>query len=81
MLQHGIAEPSASSWSSLCLLVDKLDHTLCFCTDYRKVNSVIKFDCYPLPRLDDCIGRVGSAAFVTKSPKGLLLRPPHSESL
>lgn len=66
MLQHGIAEPSASSWSSPCLLVEKSDHTLRFCTDLRKVNSVTKPDCYPLPRLDDCIDRVGSAVFVTK---------------
>ena len=66
MLQHGIAEPSASSWSSPCLLVEKSDHTLRFCTDLRKVNSVTKPDCYPLPRLDDCIDRVGSADFVTK---------------
>lgn len=28
MLQHGIAEPSASLWSSLCLLVDNSDQTL-----------------------------------------------------
>ncbi|XP_027128228.1 uncharacterized protein LOC109142602 [Larimichthys crocea] len=66
MLQHGIAEPSTSSWSSPCLLVEKSDHTPRFCTDFRKVNSVTKPDCYPLPRLDDCIDRVGSAGFVTK---------------
>lgn len=66
MLQHGIAEPSASSWSSPCLLVDKSDHTPRFCTDFCKVNFVTKPDCYPLPRLDDCIDREGSAAFVTK---------------
>ena len=66
MLQHGIAEPSASPWSSPCLLVDKSDRTPRFCTDLRKVNSVTKPDCYPLPRLDDCIDRVGSAAFVTR---------------
>lgn len=66
MLQHGIAEPSASSWSSPCLLVDKSDKTPRFCTDFRKVNSVTKPDCFPLPRLEDCIDRVGSASFVTK---------------
>lgn len=66
MLQHGITEPSASSWSSPCLLTEKSDHTPRFCTDLRKVNSVTKPDCYPLPRLDDCIDRVGSAVFVTK---------------
>ena len=58
MLQHDIAEPSVSSWSSPCLLVEKSDHTLPFCTDLRKVNSVTKPDCYPLPRLDDCVDMV-----------------------
>ncbi len=66
MLKHGIAEPSSSPWSSPCLLVEKHDGTLRFCTDFRKVNSVTKPDSYPLPRLDDCIDQVGSASFVTK---------------
>lgn len=66
MLQHGIAEPRSSSWSSPCLIVDKSDKTPRFCGDFRKVNSVTKPDSYPLPRLYDCIDRVGSADFVTK---------------
>lgn len=66
MLQHGIAEMSAGSWSSPCLLVEKSDHTPRFCTDFRKVNKVTKPDCSLLPRLDDCIDRVGSAVFVSK---------------
>ncbi|XP_073721213.1 uncharacterized protein [Misgurnus anguillicaudatus] len=66
MLQYGIAEPSSSAWSSPCLLVEKPDGTHRFCTDFRKVNAITKPDSYPLPRLDDCIDRVGSATFVTK---------------
>ncbi|XP_035235565.1 uncharacterized protein LOC118206694 [Anguilla anguilla] len=66
MLKNGIAEPSSSDWSSPCLLVNKPDGTFCFCTDYRKVNTVTKPDCYPLPRMDDCVDRVGSAAYVSK---------------
>ncbi|KAL2078791.1 hypothetical protein ACEWY4_026476 [Coilia grayii] len=66
MLANGIAEHSISSWSSPCLLVAKPDHTFRFCTDYRRVNAVTKPDCYPLPRIDDCIDRVGSAVFVSK---------------
>ena len=63
MLEYGIAEPGSSPWSSPCLLVDKSDR---FCTDFRKVNSVMKPDSYPLPRMEDCVDRVGSALFVTK---------------
>ena len=66
LLAHDLAEPSFSAWSSPCLLVNKPDGTFRFCTDYRRLNSVTKPDCYPLPRCDDCIDRVGSAKFVSK---------------
>ena len=66
MLSHNIAEPSASAWSSPCLLVGKSDSSLRFCTDYRRVNSVTKPDCFPLPRTDDCVDRVGATVYVSK---------------
>lgn len=66
LLDHGLAKPSYSSWSSPCLLVAKPDNTFRFCTDYRKVNKVTKPDSFPLPRMEDCIDRVGSAHFVSK---------------
>lgn len=66
LLQHGLAEPSKSPWSSPCLLVPKSDSSLRFCTDYRKVNDITKPDSFPLPRLEDCVDRVGSSQFVTK---------------
>ena len=36
------------------------------CTDYRKVNSVTKTDSFPIPRIDDCIDKVGNSKYVTK---------------
>ncbi|KAI7790505.1 hypothetical protein IRJ41_012050 [Triplophysa rosa] len=66
LLAHNLAEPSYSSWSSPCILVSKPDNSYRFCTDYRKLNSLTKPDCYPLPRIDDCVDRVGSAEFVSK---------------
>ncbi|KAI2644688.1 Retrovirus-related Pol polyprotein from transposon 17.6 [Labeo rohita] len=66
MLRHDLAEPSQSPWSSPCLLVPKPDNTFRFCTDYRKVNKVTKPDSFPLPRMEDCVDRVGSAKYVTK---------------
>ena len=36
------------------------------CTDYRRVNSCTKSDSYPIPRIDDCIDRIGAARFVSK---------------
>ena len=66
MLKNNIAEPSCSSWASPCLLVPKSDKTPRFCSDFRKVNSITKPDCFPLPRVEDCIDQVGSAKFVSK---------------
>lgn len=66
LLENGLAKRSASPWSSPCLLVAKPDGTHRFCTDYRKVNSVTVPDSFPLPRIDDCVDAIGSAAFVTK---------------
>lgn len=66
LLKHGLATPSHSPWSSPCILVPKQDSTFRFCTDYRKINSVTKPDSFPLPRMEDCVDRIGSAHFVTK---------------
>ncbi|KAL0189954.1 hypothetical protein M9458_017053, partial [Cirrhinus mrigala] len=49
-----------------CLLVPKSDPSYRFCTDYRNVKSVTKPDSFPLPRVEDCVDRVGSARYVTK---------------
>ncbi|KAJ8026467.1 hypothetical protein HOLleu_31290 [Holothuria leucospilota] len=59
-------EPSNSEWSSPCILVPKADGGYRFCTDYRKVNAVTRTDSYPIPRIDDCIDRVGKATYVSK---------------
>lgn len=66
MLENNIAEPSSSPWSSPCLLVKKSDNTFRFCTDFRSVNDLTKPDSYPLPRMEDCMDRVGNAVFVSK---------------
>ncbi len=66
LVENGLAVPSSSAWSSPCLLVPKSDGTQRFCTDYRKVNAVTKPDSFPLPLMEDCIDKVGSARFVTK---------------
>ena len=34
--------------------------------DYHKLNRVTKTDAYPIPRIDDCIGKIGKAKYVLK---------------
>ena len=66
MLDNDIIEPSSSEWSSPCLLVPKPDKSFRLVTHFRKVNSVTNTDSYPIPRIDDCIDRIGNAKYVTK---------------
>ncbi len=66
LVKHGLAVPSSSPWCSPCFLVPKPDGSSHFCTDYRKVNQVTKADSYPLPRIEDCVDRIGKSKFVTK---------------
>lgn len=64
--EHNLIEPSASDWSSPCLLVPKSSGENRFCTDFRRVNSLSIADNFPMPRIDDCVESVGQARFITK---------------
>ncbi len=66
LLENGLAKPSCSPWSSPCLLVTKGDGSARFCTDYRKINALTVPDCFPLPRMEDCVDTLGPARFVSK---------------
>ena len=66
LLENDLIEPSKSNWSSPCILVPKPDGGYRLCTDYRKVNTVTKTDTYPIPRIDDCIDKIGNAIYVSK---------------
>ena len=66
LLENDFIEPSQSNYSSPSILVPKSNGTYRMCTDYRKVNSVTKTDSFPIPRIDDCIDKVGNPKYVTK---------------
>ena len=44
----------------------KVNVSFRFVTDFRKVNQCTKTDSYPIPRIDDCIDKIGNAKFVSK---------------
>ena len=55
MLEHNIIEPSSGPWSSPILLAVKKDGSPRFCIDFRKLNTLVEKDAYPLPRIDETI--------------------------
>jgi len=47
------------------VLVRRRDGTLCFCVDYRVLNSVTKLDVFPLPRINNLLDQLGKSKFYT----------------
>jgi hypothetical protein len=65
MLQAKVIEPSQGEWAANVCLAKKGD-TFRFAIDYRRLNNVSKFDCYPIPRIDNCLQTLnGSCWFST----------------
>lgn len=65
MYRKGIISPSHSCWASPITLVKKKDQSWRFCVDYRKLNAVTKKDCFPLPRIDELLDRLGEAKIMS----------------
>jgi len=65
MISLGVIEPSKSEWCSPVVLVPKKDGTTRFCIDFRYLNSVSKFDSYPMPRIEELIERLGNAKYLS----------------
>jgi hypothetical protein len=61
MLQNGLIEESQSPWSSPIVLVRKKDGTVRFCVDYIRLNAVTHKYAHPLPRIDECLDKLGGA--------------------
>ena len=62
MLDAGVIQPSNSPWCNAVVLVRKKDGSLCFCINFRKLNSLTVKDSYPLPRICETLESLAGAA-------------------
>lgn len=65
-LNKGFIVPSKAPFASPILLARKKDGGLRLCVDYRKLNSILQKDQYPLPLIDELLERVAGAKVFTK---------------
>ena len=65
MEEMGVVQPSKSDWALPVVMVPKKYGTQRFCVDFRKVNSISKFDAYPLAQIDDFIDWLGRARYLS----------------
>ena len=61
MLDAGVVRPSNSPWCNAVVLVRK-DGSLCFCIDFRRLNTLTVRDSHPLPRICETLESLAGAA-------------------
>jgi len=57
---------SFASYVSLILFTEKKDESLRFCVDYRKLNALIKRDCYSLLLIDETLACIQESKYLTR---------------
>jgi hypothetical protein len=63
LLEQGVVKPSKSPYASPAFLVPNSRGDYRLVVDYRKVNAKIKFNCYPLPTIDQAFEQFAGAQF------------------
>ena len=63
MLDAGVVVPSTSDWASPVVLVRKKDGGVRWCVDYRQLNEVTVKDCYPIPKIEECLDTLSGAKY------------------
>ena len=66
LLEKNLIRKSTSPWSAPVLFVKKKDGSLRMCIDYRALSNVTIKQRYLLPRLDECLDRLGNATIFSK---------------
>ena len=62
MLDAGVIRPSNNPWCNAVVLVRKKDGSLCFCIDFRKLNSLTVKDSHLLPCICETLESLAGAA-------------------
>ncbi|HYN44606.1 MAG TPA: RNase H-like domain-containing protein, partial [Candidatus Limnocylindrales bacterium] len=65
LLENKIIRESRSPWAFPIVMVPKPDGTIRFCTDFSKLTPHVKYDAFPLPRIDDTLDRLAGAKYFT----------------
>src|SRR5215470_13727905 len=63
MLKYDLIEPSSLPWAANVVIVGKKDGSQRMCLDYRPLNNVTRKDCYPLPRISECLDAMGGMKY------------------
>ena len=64
MLAANILCPSSSPWSFPVMVLDKKHSTKRFCTDFRKLNNILKKSSHPFPVTDNMLATLGKAKYL-----------------
>ena len=65
-LSKGFITPSKAPYSSPVLFALKANGDLRFCVDYRKLNAMTKRNRYPLPLIEEVIGKIMGCKHLTR---------------
>ena len=65
MLKDGIISHSKSSFNSPLIIVQRDQHDIRPCLDYRALNEIIKPISYPLPRISDVLNSIGQSPYMS----------------
>jgi len=64
-LNKDFISSSSASYASLILFIEKKDDSLRFCVDYRKLNALIKQNCYSLSLINETFICIQESKYLT----------------
>jgi len=65
-LNKNFISSSSILYASLILFIEKKDDSLRFCVNYRKLNALIKRDCYFLFLIDETFAHIQDSKYLTQ---------------